>query len=364
MDRPTLDDMVQVRRRVRVLDGPLRGATYPLQGSTGIGRRVDADIQILDDGISRDHAKLVEDPRGGHWLVDLDSSNGTSVDNEQIRRQFLRPGTVFRIFETSLIYEDEPAPPRPECEEEVFAVSYHGARSRRGTIEYDVNKLKPPTGSVAEPSGEPNDNRHPITAKRADGSTYRGNLVDDLVEYRRLRLRLDRREIHDPQQLDRISSLHDALCRPFTGKAIPRHEPRYFPRFVCYVPAGLRSASGREIPVAIVELGVDGARLLSPVHKLRSSSVLWLAIELVCNGRPHTVVLTCRVVEDDGHYVNLNFCGALGRDAHEGRRPQPTLDETVPAVTVRGGKAKAGNGQSTARVRPLRRGGRHRFWGA
>ena len=362
METPTLSDIVQLRRRVRVLDGPLRGATYPVEGSTGIGRRMDADIQILDDGISREHAKLVEDPRGGHWLIDLASSNGTSIDNAPFRRRFLQPGTVFRIVQTSLIYEDEPSTGPRECEEEVFAVSYHGAQSRRGTIEYEVARLRPSGVADSALNGDSDDRRHPITAKRADGTVYRGNLVDDLVEYRRLRLRLDRREIHDPRKLDRVSALHEALCRPFTGAALPRIERRFFPRFVCYVPAGLRSASGREIPVEIVELGVDGARLISPPQNVRVGVVLWLAIELVCNGRPHTVVLTCRVEEDDGHYVHLSFCGALGHETQVARRRASTVDQTVPKVTVRGGSER---GQPTTRSshRP-RRIPRHRFWGA
>jgi DNA-binding NtrC family response regulator len=56
-----------------------------------IGRTPPADLQIRDSALSRQHARfeLVE---GEVWVEDLDSTNGTLVSGERIRRSFVPPG--------------------------------------------------------------------------------------------------------------------------------------------------------------------------------------------------------------------------------------------------------------------------------
>src|SRR5688572_24133332 len=73
----TGDVLDETERRIRILNGPLRGATYLIRERVGIGRASSSDIQLVHDGISRQHAQIVTDDRGRHVLVDLDSSNGT-----------------------------------------------------------------------------------------------------------------------------------------------------------------------------------------------------------------------------------------------------------------------------------------------
>ena len=57
-----------------------------------IGRETDNDIQILEGGISRYHARI--DFVNNHWQIkDLDSSNGTKVNNNRISSPVdLQPG--------------------------------------------------------------------------------------------------------------------------------------------------------------------------------------------------------------------------------------------------------------------------------
>jgi len=56
-----------------------------------IGRTPPADLQIRDSALSRQHARfeLVE---GEVWVEDLDSTNGTLIGGERIRRSFVPPG--------------------------------------------------------------------------------------------------------------------------------------------------------------------------------------------------------------------------------------------------------------------------------
>jgi pSer/pThr/pTyr-binding forkhead associated (FHA) protein len=58
----------------------LRGPRVAIgRRSTGRGTHPDVDLTGLDPGVSAEHAVLVADPDGGWRLVDLGSTNGTSL---------------------------------------------------------------------------------------------------------------------------------------------------------------------------------------------------------------------------------------------------------------------------------------------
>jgi pSer/pThr/pTyr-binding forkhead associated (FHA) protein len=68
-----------------------------------LGRRENCDISLsFDSQVSRLHAELVfQDDQ--FWLEDLDSRNGTYVDNERVdSRVGIDPGTIFRVGRTWL----------------------------------------------------------------------------------------------------------------------------------------------------------------------------------------------------------------------------------------------------------------------
>ncbi len=81
-----------------------------LRPSTTLGRSESCDIQITTGHASRKHARIdVRDD--GAWIEDLDSTNGTFVNNEKIEGSLhLRPGDVIRFDEEafSLQREDQP----------------------------------------------------------------------------------------------------------------------------------------------------------------------------------------------------------------------------------------------------------------
>ncbi len=125
--------------RLRVIDGPLEGTTHALADRFRIGRSGMADLQLLDERISREHAEIVVGPGDSYWLVDQGSSNGTYVHGRPIRRYRLEPGTTFRVEGSVFVFE--PEVPAVEGKEETFVVTHHGAPARRGTIEYDATNL-------------------------------------------------------------------------------------------------------------------------------------------------------------------------------------------------------------------------------
>ena len=82
--------------------GPDAGTSHPLAEDAVVGRSLRADIVLSDEAASREHARLR--PEGVTVVIeDLDSSNGTWVNGEQIdspRR--LEEGDVVQIGDTTM----------------------------------------------------------------------------------------------------------------------------------------------------------------------------------------------------------------------------------------------------------------------
>jgi pSer/pThr/pTyr-binding forkhead associated (FHA) protein len=70
-----------------------------------IGRADYNDLVLPDESVSTTHAKLQR--REGVWvLVDLDSTNGTFVDGDQVKGETpLAPGATVRFGEIGLVFE-------------------------------------------------------------------------------------------------------------------------------------------------------------------------------------------------------------------------------------------------------------------
>jgi len=93
--------------RVRVRDGPNRGLAYEIgQTRLLLGRDTDCAIQILDKGASRHHAEIFA-VGSMCFIRDLDSRNGTYVNDERIHEELLREGDRIVIGGTTLVFEAE-----------------------------------------------------------------------------------------------------------------------------------------------------------------------------------------------------------------------------------------------------------------
>ncbi|MBN1854465.1 MAG: FHA domain-containing protein [Pirellulales bacterium] len=89
---------------LRVLSGADRGRTFHgLQTPMTIGREEGNDIQLNDERISRCHLKIQED-QGKIVLTDLESTNGTKVNGEDIQLRILRFGDVISLGRSVLLY--------------------------------------------------------------------------------------------------------------------------------------------------------------------------------------------------------------------------------------------------------------------
>ena len=86
--------------------GALRGQRYSIKTPiVNVGRADYNDLVLTDQSVSTTHAKLQR--REGVWVVvDLDSTNGTFVDDERIKGEApIAPGTSIRFGDVSLVFE-------------------------------------------------------------------------------------------------------------------------------------------------------------------------------------------------------------------------------------------------------------------
>jgi hypothetical protein len=89
---------------LRVLDGADRGREFKqLPTPVTIGREEGNTVQLNDERISRYHIKIQEDD-GKLVLTDLESTNGTRVNGEDVQLRILRFGDVIAVGRSVLLY--------------------------------------------------------------------------------------------------------------------------------------------------------------------------------------------------------------------------------------------------------------------
>ena len=89
---------------LRVLDGADRGRVYgDLSAPVTIGREEGNTIQLNDERVSRFHIKLQEDHEK-LVLTDLESTNGTKVNGEDIQLRILRFGDMISVGRSVLLF--------------------------------------------------------------------------------------------------------------------------------------------------------------------------------------------------------------------------------------------------------------------
>jgi diguanylate cyclase (GGDEF)-like protein len=111
-------DKTQVSRRPRLNEAPVvvvrasfgpsalnHWVAQPGQAAT-IGRSTDVELVLVDPSVSRYHARIEVDAQGRLTLVDLQSTNGTSVNQRAVRgRMRIEPGDRVVVGDISLSIE-------------------------------------------------------------------------------------------------------------------------------------------------------------------------------------------------------------------------------------------------------------------
>lgn len=246
--------------RLRVLEGPLAGATYVLRDSFVLGRSSVCDLVLLDRRVSRLHARIGQDESGRHVLFDLASGNGTLVNGHAARRRSLAPGDEIVIADCRFLYEAIPI--------------LHAAAHERVSEAAAGAPLRRRTEVI-------------IDAPRGDGATqrlvrehaYAGDLVDDVIAYRNLAKRLVRGEPLLRRSLERFQELDERLRDPA--------DPLGFFQF----PLGARAcihatgeSEGSGVDVEVVSLGVGGATIRTERPLVALDDVAHLTLDVFPEG--------------------------------------------------------------------------------
>jgi ribosomal protein S27AE len=102
---PPADEGLQLPAKADVVltvtDGPEKGKTFALSTPRVVIGRTGADVALNDPEISRHHCLLEVRDRFVN-LKDLDSTNGTFLDEGRVRAAVLQDGAEFRLGSTTI----------------------------------------------------------------------------------------------------------------------------------------------------------------------------------------------------------------------------------------------------------------------
>ena len=90
---------------VRIVEGPGAGTDFEVDQAAILGRLDTNDIPVQDPKASREHAKIYK--QGSKFsVVDLNSSNGTFVNGDQITKRALEHGDRITIGKVTMVFEN------------------------------------------------------------------------------------------------------------------------------------------------------------------------------------------------------------------------------------------------------------------
>lgn len=97
-----------LRIRVSLKGRPVKSYTFQ-QDVVTVGRHPEADIYLDNPGVSRNHVKLEMTTKGMYAAEDMGSANGTFLNDQLIKREFLMNNDVLRVGKYTLwiAYEDD-----------------------------------------------------------------------------------------------------------------------------------------------------------------------------------------------------------------------------------------------------------------
>jgi pSer/pThr/pTyr-binding forkhead associated (FHA) protein len=155
--------------KLTILTGKLEGKSLPLKGPIVVGRQPGVKLRLSDVKVSREHSKIFE--QGGEWfVVDLNSRNGTLVNDAPVTRRALHDGDEITIGETRMRFV-LPKPAAPEVEVKTAA-------PQAEVIDLRKKPEAAPAGAISADMIEVKDRALQFSKK--DGRKKPNALFDDL----------------------------------------------------------------------------------------------------------------------------------------------------------------------------------------
>jgi pSer/pThr/pTyr-binding forkhead associated (FHA) protein len=156
------------------MDGLVLKEIPLVKGRTTIGRKPDNDIQIDNLAISGEHAAIVT-ILNDSFLEDLDSTNGTYVNGQPIKKHFLHFGDIIELGKYRLKYLAEATTKDLATEyEKPLSISPEG--STGGQAEPDSQRLASATKSGGTAGGDQG------KASNGGGSAKSGPQTETVVD--------------------------------------------------------------------------------------------------------------------------------------------------------------------------------------
>lgn len=120
---------------LRVLDGADRGRVFGgLPTPVTIGREEGNVVQLNDERVSRYHLKIQEDQQQ-YVLTDLDSTNGTKVNGEDVSLRILRFGDIISVGRSVLLFGS-----REEIAERLIGMQSDGGPQAQTMVPEDLKR--------------------------------------------------------------------------------------------------------------------------------------------------------------------------------------------------------------------------------
>jgi len=140
-----------------------------------IGRAAECDLSLRHGSVSRRHAEIRQE-RGGWWVTDLGSTNGTRLNGTESLRRALRHGDVIQVGEIELSVVDDDAPSASVILSTAPPTSM-GQTVFRSTVDF-ANLVRPqtPTGPGAQPRAEDLARLVPILSESSQAILAGGSL--------------------------------------------------------------------------------------------------------------------------------------------------------------------------------------------
>ena len=99
-EQPTT--LILSKCKLVVLDGDNKAKELTVdRGTISIGSHENADLRLVDETVSRQHAEIIKN-RDGYLLKDLGSTNGTFVDSLRVKEIYLKSGSIIRAGKTKI----------------------------------------------------------------------------------------------------------------------------------------------------------------------------------------------------------------------------------------------------------------------
>ena len=191
---------------LQVIDGADRGRTFDgLTPPVTIGREEGNSIQLNDERISRFHLKIQED-HDNFVLTDLESTNGTKVNGEDIRLRILRFGDVVSVGRSVMVFgsRDEIADRLAEmrkaqaADDRTIGEEDLAEGAEVSSLDFELNWNGDPNGSAALQLTTPPELPERLTPGQAAQTA-------ELLEYLHLRLRALIETVHVNEDKERVT---------------------------------------------------------------------------------------------------------------------------------------------------------------